>query len=153
MNAAQTVAVGALASMPAIVTLPFWWSSVAPRFLRYFGKVHPAADLCIRLLDMNLGWSGSGKYDDMRHETGARIGISYDQRATVLFLDGNSVRLNVASRAALTIAVRRWKKAQARHDEARTDVAADRALSQFAQRVATTYDPDKVVPITRERRA
>lgn len=133
----------------ALVSLPFWYASAAPYLRRFTGRVHPAADLCIRLLDMRIGWRGDGRYDDLRHEGGAAISMSWDRRVRTLTVSGSTIELNAASKAALTLAVRRYVRAQDRHQKIREQAQAEKAVAAFAHKIADMYDPDKVVPIKR----
>lgn len=150
----EVAAIAAVATTFAgTVTLPFWFGSIAPHVLRHCGGVHPAADLCIRLLDLNLGWTSKDKYSDLRHETGVFVKMSWDNAAERMAVNSVPIPLNRASRAALTVAARRWKRAQARHTSVQAEVGADRATADFARRVTAMYDPDKVVPIKQGRRA
>jgi hypothetical protein len=135
---------GITAGFIAFASVPWWIGS--PRLLRVFGRVHPAADLCVRLFDMRLGWRESPSGSTFDHEGGVHIHRRYDGNVRSLSFGTAEIPLNAASRAALTLAIRRYKKAQARHAAIRTAADAEAATAAFALRVADMYNPDKVVP-------
>lgn len=123
----------------AVVLAPYWVPHAARRVAALCGRIHPAAELCIRTLDINLGWSERGLYT-LTHVGGAEIKLRYNGAIEGLVVGGHPIALNFSSVAALSISTRRWSRAKKRHELIRAAAESDAKTAAFARRIVEICD-------------